>query len=162
MTDSDSVEQYAVGMANASYDWYVKASKRSRRYHRLTEAIQLAGSASIPVFAAMFSGNTILPAVIGSLVVVVTGLRSLFLWQENYLRYSKAREAVEAERRKYRIRVPPYDVALTRDQRLVEAVTAIESGEMTGWFDASSRGKVSNSGQVAVTARTSGSDPRSE
>ncbi|MET9486711.1 DUF4231 domain-containing protein [Nocardia sp. NPDC006630] len=139
VANEDSIERYAERLSDGSYEWYVKASKKSRRYHRTTEIMQLVGSASISVLAVIFSGNTVIPAIIGALIVIVTGLRSLFHWQENYLRFSKAREDVEAERRRYRTEMSPYCDSATRGQRLVEAITMIENGEMAGWLDVAGR-----------------------
>jgi hypothetical protein len=73
--------------------------------------------------------------------VVVTGVRSTFHWQENYLRYSAAREAVEAQRRLYHIRPLPYDGPATRDQLLVSSVTKIEQDEMVTWMTIAARGR---------------------
>lgn len=68
------------------------------------------------------------------MVVVLTGLRSIFHWQDNYLRFSAAREAIEAERRSYNTAAEPYDDAGSRDRALAAAVTRIEQEEMRGWI----------------------------
>jgi methylphosphotriester-DNA--protein-cysteine methyltransferase len=65
---------------------------------------------------------------------VLTGLRSIFHWKDNYLRFSGAREAVEAERRLYLTRAKPYDNDATRDQVLAAAVSRVEQEEMQGWI----------------------------
>jgi hypothetical protein len=77
--------------------------------------------------------------VLGSLIVVITGLRSIFNWQENYLRFSGAREAVEGERRLYHTRAKPYDDPASRDQALAAMVSKIEQEEMTGWIKVASQ-----------------------
>jgi hypothetical protein len=89
--------------------------------------------AAIPTSAVVFDENVVVPALLGAIVVVLTGLRSVFHWQENYLRFSQAREAVEAERRLYRTRTNPYDDDATRGQLLAAAVSRIEQEEMRGW-----------------------------
>jgi hypothetical protein len=58
----------------------------------------------------------------------------VFHWQDNYLRFSQAREAVEAERRLYNTGAKPYEDQATRDQILVEAVSRIEQTEMGNWL----------------------------
>ena len=90
-------------------------------------------SALVPLSAVVFPGNTIVPATLGSVVVVITGLRSVFHWHENYLRFSRAREAVEAERRRFRTGAEPYDDHRTREAVLAEAVTRIEQEETGQW-----------------------------
>lgn len=79
-----------------------------------------------------------MPAILGGVVVVLTGLRSVFHWQDNYLRFSGAREAVEAERRLYNTGAQPYVDPVTRDQILAAAVSRIEQDEMAGWVKVAS------------------------
>lgn len=125
---------YALGLANNSYQWYQGAAIRSRRFHRLSETVLLVVSAAIPASAAIAPGNSVIPAVLGSLVVVLAGLRAIFHWQDNYLRFSGAREAIEGERRLYITQAPPYDHPATRDQTLAAMVSKIERDEMAGWL----------------------------
>lgn len=125
---------YAMSIANDSHDWYRTAAIRSRHWYRLSETVALIVSAAIPVAAVVVRHNAIAPAVLGAIVVVVSGLRSVFHWQENYLRFSSAREAVEAERRLYYTSTGPYDDPATRDQVLVTSVSRIERAEMGGWL----------------------------
>lgn len=124
---------YAMRVANGSYDWYRNAAMKARRYFRLTETLVLLVSASIPVSAVLSSRNAEVPAILGGIVVVITGLRSVFHWQDDYLRFSEAREAVEAERRLYYTRAEPYADPETRDQALAANVTRIEQREMGTW-----------------------------
>jgi hypothetical protein len=90
-------------------------------------------SAAIPASAAIMPGNSIVPAILGSTVVVLSGLRTVFHWQDNYLRFSGAREAIEAERRLYFTRAKPYEDLVTKDQLLAATVSRIEQEEMNGW-----------------------------
>jgi uncharacterized protein DUF4231 len=92
---------YAMGIANDSYAWYRTAAIRSRRMYRLSETAVLVAAAAIPATAAITPHNAITPAVLGAVVVILSGLRAIFHWQDNYLRFSGAREAVESERRLY-------------------------------------------------------------
>jgi hypothetical protein len=120
-------------VANASYGWYVIAAKRSRRLHRIAELATVVLSASIPFATVIAPKRPVITAVLGSVLVVVAGVRAMFHWQENYLRFSQTREAVDAERRLYRVGAAPYDDAATRDQELIKAVTRVEQTEMHGW-----------------------------
>lgn len=126
-------ETYAMDIADSSYNWYVTASKRSRRAYRQGEFALVILSASIPLAAALAPRNSMLTAVLGSCLVILAGIRAMFHWQENYLRFSRAREAVEAERRLYRLGTAPYDDAATRDNELVRSITLIEQDEMSRW-----------------------------
>jgi hypothetical protein len=133
----------AMYVADGSYNWYKRAAIRSRRCFRASEVVTIAASASIPICAVVFSEATVIAAILGGVVIISTGLRTLFHWQENYLRYSRAREAVEAERRRYKFGSKPYDSPNERDGRLVEAVTRIEQEEMGQWL------QIANPTQVA-------------
>lgn len=124
---------YAMRLANGSYDWYHSAAVRARRNFRLSETLLLLFSAAIPVSAVLAFRTAEIPAVLGGIVVVITGLRSAFHWQDDYLRFSQAREAVEAERRLYYTGAEPYAARETRDQALAAAVTRIEQREMGTW-----------------------------
>ena len=125
---------YAVSIANGSHSWYQAAAIRSRRMYRVSETTVLIVSAAIPAAAAIAPHNAITPAVLGALVVILSGLRAIFHWQDNWLRFSGAREAVEAERRLYNTGAAPYDDPATRDQVLAAAISRIEQAEMGGWL----------------------------
>ncbi|MFJ9105466.1 DUF4231 domain-containing protein [Streptomyces sp. NPDC102405] len=129
-----SVESgYALTLANDSYNWYSRAAIRSRRAYKFSETAILLVSGAIPFSVAVAPHITVIPAALGALAVVGSGLRSVYHWQDNYLRFSGAREAVEAERRRYHTGAEPYDDAATRDQLLAAEVSRIEQGEMNGW-----------------------------
>jgi len=125
---------YAFNLANESYQWYHVAAIRSRRNHRISSIVVLIVAAAIPVSAAISPKNSIVPAVMGAIIVIVSGLHSIFHWEENYLRFSGARETVEAERRLYRTKASPYNQPETRDQLLAAKITSIEQQEMAGWI----------------------------
>ncbi|WP_280234482.1 DUF4231 domain-containing protein [Nocardia cyriacigeorgica] len=127
-------EDYALTLANDSYEWYRQAAIKARKFHRATEVLQLVGSAAIPVSVAVSPENATVPAILGSMVVVITGLRAAFHWHEDYLRFSQAREAVEAERRLYNTGTVPYNDMDTRGQVLAMAITRIEQKEMGSWL----------------------------
>jgi hypothetical protein len=124
---------YAMGLANASYDWYRTHAIRSRRNYKISETLQIVVAAAIPTSAVILPSGATVPAILGAVIVVLTGLRSIFHWQDNFLRFSGAREAVEAERRLYMTRAKPYDDDAMREQILAAAVSRIEQDEMRGW-----------------------------
>ena len=125
---------YAIGIANDSYEWYKSHAIRSRKAYRVSETAVLVVSAAIPAAAAITPHDAVIPAILGALVVILSGLRAVFHWQDNYLRFSGAREAVEAERRLYYTFTTPYDDSATRDQVLAASISRIEQAEMGGWI----------------------------
>ena len=137
MTTEDELaemHQYALGVADSSYEWYRTRSIRSRRAFKASEFAVIIFSSAIPIVALFTSSSKIIPAVLGTCVVVLTSSRALFNWQENYLRFGRAREAVEAQRRLYQTRAEPYSDAETRNQILVAEITRIETEEMSQWL----------------------------
>jgi hypothetical protein len=128
------VEEYARSVADASFSWYRIYARRTRLLYRISEVVLLFASAALPVASLFRREPDFVGTTLAALVFVTVGLRGIFRWQENYLRYSQAREAVEAERRTYRTMAPPYDNLATRDQELVKAITRIEQDEMGGWL----------------------------
>jgi Protein of unknown function (DUF4231) len=127
-------ERLRLGLANGSYEWYRTAAIRSRRNHRISAVLIQVIAAAIPVSAVIEPKNAVVPAVLGAFIIIVSGLRTTFNWQENYLRFSGAREAVEAERRLYNTASVPYDDPQTKDGILAKQISAIEQEEMAGWI----------------------------
>ena len=130
----EDLEEYARNVAQGSYDWYRSHAIRARQLYKGSEVAVIIASAAIPVFVAVLPATIWIPALLGGAVAATTGLRPVFHWHDNYLRFSEAREAVERERRLYRFGAEPYADPATRDQVLVKAVSAIEQSEMGGWL----------------------------
>ncbi len=133
-SDASAKPSYAMTIANESYDWYRTRAIDARRAHRVSESMLLIVSAAVPTAAVLLPHDARLPAIFGAIAVVLAGLRSLFHWQDNYIRFSLAREAVESERRLYHTSAYPYDDPATRDRLLAAAVTRIEHDEMSTWI----------------------------
>ena len=140
MTDSGNTP-YAIKLANSSYSWYRTAAIRSRRMHRGSEIAILVLSAAVPLAAVVLPGAATLTALLGSSIVVIGGARAIFHWHENYLRFSHARELVEAERRKYHAAIGCYSSPSDRDANLILEVTRIEQEEMGRWLSLASPSK---------------------
>ncbi|WP_184815314.1 DUF4231 domain-containing protein [Actinophytocola algeriensis] len=136
--DSSSLSDnhdYAWKLLHGSYEWYRDRAIRCRRAHRVSETVILLASSAVPVSIVIFPDGRVLPAILGSLVVIASGLRSVFHWQDNFLRFSEAREAIERQRRLYCTGSPPYDVENNRAQLLVAMLTQIEQNEMSQWLE---------------------------
>ena len=118
-------DRYSIGVADVAYTYYNQRAKKARWAYRTSET-------ALPVAAAIEPNSAVVPAILGAIAVIVAGLRAVFHWQENYLRFSGAREAIEAERRKFHTCTPPYD-GENRAAKLTDAVSRIEQGEMAGW-----------------------------
>jgi Protein of unknown function (DUF4231) len=71
--------------------------------------------------------------VLGGAVVVLTGLRTVFHWRENWLRFSAACGQLETARQLYAQRTGNY-AGSDRDAALVGEICAIELAETQGWI----------------------------
>jgi hypothetical protein len=124
----------ALSIMTKSLNWYRGAAWRARRAYQASEVLVLIVSAAVPASIAVAPHNTNIPAVLGAAAVVLTGLRQAFHWHDNYLRFTKACSALEAERRLYRVSGGTYKEPDTRDELLVSAVSRIEQEETMGWL----------------------------
>ncbi|WP_344496676.1 DUF4231 domain-containing protein [Nonomuraea monospora] len=132
-SSSDETSAYALEIADKSHAWYGRAAVKARRFYRISEIAQLFLSASIPIVALLVPGDATVPAMLGASLVVLTGVKSIFHWHDDYLRFSASREAVEAERRLYITGGNPYNDPSTKNALLASAVTRIERQEMASW-----------------------------
>jgi Protein of unknown function (DUF4231) len=95
--------------------WYARYAARARERYQILEIALLIVGASISVAALAWPGNGVPAAVLGGIVVILTGLRQIFHWQENYVRFISANQALKQERRRYEIGEPPYDDLVSRN-----------------------------------------------
>ena len=102
----------------------------------------------------MFDNVVVAPwAVLGGVVVILTGLRQIFHWQENYVRFTSAWLTLRHERRRYDVGEPPYHDFALRDRKLMEVVNAVEAKETRGWAELLLTGvqAIPNVGPAAAT-----------
>jgi hypothetical protein len=112
--------------------WYTNAARRARIAFFASETAVLIVAAAIPATAA-FTPDRRVPAALGAVVVVLTGLRSVFRWRDSWTRFTEAFLQLETERRLYLAHAGAYagedcDVVLT------ERVTQIRTAETLGWL----------------------------
>lgn len=130
MTEETSL---GLRLAAESYDWFRGAAVRAWWAHRISDITILGVSALIPISAVVNPDRVLVPALLGGVIVIASGLRTIFRWQENFVRFATAREAIKQERRKFLVGAEPYGDASARDAALVEAVSRIENDEMNAW-----------------------------
>ena len=135
--------------------WYGTNAARARDRYRILEIALLIAGASISVAALAWPGNGVPAAVLGGIVVVLTGLRQVFHWQENYVRFTWACQTLKQERRRYDVGEPPYNDPALCDRKLMDVVNAVEAQETQGWaplIDSKRSGQ--SSGGAEVTRKT--------
>ena len=135
--------------------WYGTHAARARDRYRILEIALLIVGASISVAALTWPGNGVPAAVLGGIVVVLTGLRQVFHWQENYVRFTRVWQTLKQERRRYDVGEPPYNDPALRDRKLMEVVNTVEAQETQGWAHLlESKGTGQNSGGATVRSKT--------
>ncbi|MFC3743037.1 DUF4231 domain-containing protein [Paractinoplanes deccanensis] len=110
---------------------YQKYARTARRSYQVSETLLIVIAASIPASVA-FTDDARVPAVLGGLVVVLTGLRTLFRWHDNWIRYIETLVQLEAEWARFRHQLGDYAGA-GREAAFVQAVKQIELSETQGW-----------------------------
>jgi hypothetical protein len=80
----------------AKWNHFARQSRRSRNGHFTLEALVLISAAAIPVSAAV-STSVEIPAALGAMVVILSGLRQLFALHEEWISSSQAQYAIERE-----------------------------------------------------------------
>ncbi|MFI9454664.1 DUF4231 domain-containing protein [Amycolatopsis sp. NPDC052450] len=106
----------------AKWEWYRSGSTRHRRRYAAMELVAICGAAAIPVVAATPLPSLVV-AVLGSIVLVATSVRTTFGLHENWVEQSQIRYAIEREVALYLVKAPPYD----SDDAAAELVTTVEA-----------------------------------
>jgi len=117
--------------ARRERDWYARHAPRERLGYQLLEIVVITLGASVPVAAAL-DADVGVTAVLGAAVVVATGIRSVFRWQENWIGFIDAHIQLDDEIALYAFGDAPYD-GPDRGERLTRAVQAIKRQETERW-----------------------------
>lgn len=115
-----------------SFNYYVENAKSARRRYHLSEIALLLFSASVPVAAALASARWV-PTALGAVVVVLAGVRPIYSWHEDWLRFTDACEQLKRERLAYLNGASPYERD-DRDAILAARVMDIETSETQRWL----------------------------
>jgi hypothetical protein len=148
--DRTRTEAEAIKKIDESFDWYRRNAKKSRNRFQIVEVVQLVTAAAIPPTALL--NSPWVPAVLGALVVVLTGLRPVFRWHENYIRFTEACQELLYEKRRFDARLPPYGTSISAESLLVEAVNRVEAKETGAWIEL--QRALDKSGNATPSSRT--------
>jgi hypothetical protein len=143
------------------YAWYRAHAVSAGVRYKVQEITLLVVAALIPVSTVVT--DRWVTALLGAVVVVLTGLRSIFTWQDDWLRCTEAWQQLQFARTRYVHSLPPYDVEDTRDALLVQRVQEVQTAETRGWLslraDARMRGQETAGGTSTVPPTGSPSAP---
>jgi hypothetical protein len=119
-------------LLDREYTWYRSHAVSAGRRYKVLEVLVLAFAALVPVSAVV--AESWVTALLGAVVVVLTGVRSIFSWQEDWLRFTEAWQQLQFARTLYVNELAPYDDAATRVGLLVRRVQEIQAAETRGWL----------------------------
>lgn len=121
--------------AERSEAWYATQAYRNKIGYWTSETLLLVLGAAVPVSTAV-TDSRVVPAVLGGGVVVVTGLRRIYNWQENWARFTGVRALLQTEHARFVHRREPYDAAdeAENEAALALRVRDIEEAETQGWL----------------------------
>jgi len=107
--------------------FYERTSGSARVGYIVSETVALVAAAAVPVAAATGAARWV-PAVLGALAAITTGLRQVFEYRQNWILRTVAQEGIKARIAAYEAREQP---AATR--RLVHDVAGIALAETDRW-----------------------------
>jgi hypothetical protein len=119
-------------LLDTQYGWYRSRAIRAGQLYKALEVSLLVFAALVPVSAVIT--EPWVTALIGAVVVVLTGLRSIFSWQEDWLRFTEAWQQLAFARTRYVNGMPPYEDPATRAALLVARVQDVQAAEVRGWL----------------------------
>jgi hypothetical protein len=121
-----------LALLDQQYTWYRGHAVSAGVRYKVLEITLLVVAALVPVSTVVT--DRWVTALLGAIVVVLTGLRSIFSWQDDWLRFTEAWQQLQFARTRYVHGLPPYDDAGTRVAKLVQRVQAIQAAETRGWL----------------------------
>lgn len=132
MTTND----YLTDRVDNQIDWYDKKSSWNQRMFKQLQILQIAAAASIPILAGFITEQTTemkhVVAGIGALIAVISGILSLYKFQENWIQYRTVSESLKHQKYLFLTKTYPYN-ADDATHVLVETVENLISQENSKW-----------------------------
>ncbi len=129
---------YLTERLESEIEWYEKKSKKNKRNYIFFRVIELISAALIPFLINYLTGSTGLIKsaieVLGIIVIVSSGLISLFQFNELWTEYRTNAESLKHEKYLYLSSSKPYDTD-GKYKLLVERVERLISIENSRWQD---------------------------
>ena len=130
-------EQFMRDRVDDQFGWYRKKSGRNKKYHMFFSSIIVVSGALIPLVAGYSEWNSqfdgLLVACLGVLTAMATGIAALYKFQEKWLSYRTAAEALLREKILYQTRTRAYAGNREAYALFVSNVEDILSNENRGW-----------------------------
>jgi Protein of unknown function (DUF4231) len=124
-------ENSALVIATRQLAWYGTHKTRARWSHYAGELAAVALS-FLAAIAGILGWDPAVPAVAGSLLVVLALLRGLFQSRESWIAWAMAQAELQKAIDYYATKIEPYD-GPDRDRQLVRRVWEVRNGETEAW-----------------------------
>ena len=131
-------EEYFKNRLDDQIDWYDMKSSKNQKYYKLFQLTLIFSAAAIPLLSGYLreDGTTpFLPYIIGVLgfmVAIITGVLSLYKFQENWTTYRTTCESLRHEKYLYLTKTDPY-AGKNAFNMLVQRVELLISQENSSW-----------------------------
>lgn len=120
-------------------EWYGRRSEACQQRFKSLKAVQLIAAAALPILAP-FGVSAVVPAAIGSLIVVLEGFQQLGQYQQNWVSYRSTCEALKHEKHLFLAGAGPYADPAGANRLLAERVEDLVSQEHATWVSARHEG----------------------
>lgn len=127
----NETSSYSTGRFQGQRNWHNSKATWNKRWYYSMEIMTLVAGAAIPIVI-LLAGNDafwarLLPALLGGLVVITTGLSKLFKFQENWLQYRTVVEDLDRQEVFYQSGIGDY-AGLDATSREALFVEHVENG----------------------------------
>jgi hypothetical protein len=115
-----------------TWRWYAGRARISRWAHHTLELVNLLLAAAIPATLALGAPAAV-PALFGAGVVVCGGLRQIFDWHPNWIRFTQVKSEIERQVALFGAALPPYVRSEHAARTLVAAINETIQADLAGW-----------------------------
>jgi hypothetical protein len=131
-----SPEEYVRGRLDDQIVWYDQKSQWNQKWFKRLRMLEILFAMSIPFLVSEITNDTnVLKVIVGAMAVcvaVLSGLVTLYKFQENWIEYRTVAETLKHEKFLYLTKSAPYDEE-DSFHALVERVEGLISRENTTW-----------------------------
>lgn len=130
--------EYLKDRLDDQINWYDRKSIRNQRTYKVLQLVLIVSAASIPFISGYISDKlpvlNLLLGGIGVLITAITGILSLYKFQENWISYRTTCETLRHEKYLFITKTDPFTEKNARNL-LVQRVETLISKENINWFE---------------------------
>lgn len=146
-------EEYIKSRLEDQISWYDSKSQSAQKNYKRSGLVEFICAASIPFLAGFLSADTVILKVIigllGVIVAVITAVKGLYQWNEDWFQYRTTCESIKKEKFLYLTGTEPYDFEEKQNlSLLVQRVESLVSKENTNWAQYMMQSKNKTKGDI--------------